>query len=293
MRTETPGPISVVIPALNEEESIGEELRKIKETMDRAGMEYEIIVVDDGSTDNTARIVEEFGYVELIRHDANRGYGEALKTGIRKARNETVVVTDADGTYPVEVIPELCQHMVEYEMVVGARTGPVVRIPFLRRPAKWFLGRVASYLAERRIPDLNSGLRVFKKDVVLHYFPILPPGFSFTMTITLAMITNGHPVKYVPINYHERKGRSKIRPIRDTMSFLLLIIRVITYFNPLRVFLPVSLILLIIGIGLLFFSKLVLHQVMDITVNFILFAAFQVAVLGLLADLIAKKGEMR
>ncbi len=150
--------------------------------MDRAGLEYEIIVVDDGSTDNTARIVEEFDYVELIRHDVNRGYGEALKTGIRRAKFNSIVVTDADGTYPVEVIPELCEHMVEHEMVVGARTGPIVRIPFLRRPAKWFLGRVASYLAERRIPDLNSGLRVFKKDVVLHYFPILPPGFSFTMT---------------------------------------------------------------------------------------------------------------
>ena len=293
MTTERSGPISVVIPALNEEKSIGEELKNIKETMDRAGLEYEIIVVDDGSTDNTARIVEEFDYAELIKHDANRGYGEALKTGIRRAKFNSIVVTDADGTYPVEVIPELCQHMVENEMVVGARTGPVVRIPFLRRPAKWFLGRVASYLAERRIPDLNSGLRVFKKDVVLHYFPILPSGFSFTMTITLAMITNGHPVKYVPINYHERKGRSKIRPVRDTMSFLLLIIRVITYFNPLRVFLPLSLFLFIIGLGVLLFSKLVLHRVMDITVNFILFAAFQVAVLGLLADLVAKKGEMR
>ena len=293
MRSNVSGPVSVIIPALNEEESIGEELRKIKETMDNAGIEYELIVVDDGSTDNTGQIVEEFNHAVFIKHDSNKGYGEALKTGIRKAINETIVVTDADGTYPVEIIPELCRHMVDYEMVVGARTGPVVRIPFIRRPVKWFLCRLASYLAERKIPDLNSGLRAFRKDVVLRYFPILPSGFSFTTTITLAMLTNGHPVKYIPINYHRRKGRSKIRPLRDTMTFLLLIVRVITYFNPLRVFLPVSFILFIIGIGLLFFSKLVLHQVMDITVNFILFAAFQVLVLGLLADLIAKKGEMR
>ncbi len=286
-------PVSVVIPALNEEESIASELTKIKQIMDGSGADYEVIVVDDGSSDNTAKIVEGFGGAELIRHGANRGYGEALKTGIRKAKHNTVVIVDADGTYPVEEIPRLCRHMDENEMVVGARTGESVQVPFLRRPVKWFLGRLASYLARTNIPDLNSGFRVFRKEAVLRYFPILPRGFSFTTTITLAMITNGHPVKYVPVDYHRRKGRSKIRPFHDTMSFLMLIVRVITYFNPLRVFLPISFVLFVAGLGLLFFSKLVLHRVMDITVNFLLFAAFQVMVLGLLADLVAKKGEMK
>ncbi len=286
-------PVSVVIPALNEEESIARELVKIRQVMDETGTEYEIIVVDDGSSDNTAKIAEGFEGAELVRHGANRGYGEALKTGIRKAGYNTVVIVDADGTYPVEEIPRLCRHMDENEMVVGARTGKSVQIPFLRRPVKWCLGRLASYLARPNIPDLNSGLRVFRKDTVLRYFPILPCGFSFTTTITLAMITNDHPVKYIPIDYHRRKGHSKIRPFHDTLSFLMLIVRVITYFNPLRVFLPLSFILFAAGIGLLFFSKLVLHRVMDITVSFFLFAAFQVMVLGLLADLVAKKGEMK
>ncbi len=286
-------PVSVVIPAFNEEESIAGELKKIRETMDRAGVEYEIIVVDDGSTDKTAQIVEELDRVELVKHDSNKGYGEALKTGIRRAKYNTIVITDVDGTYPNEVIPEFFRHMLTHDMVVAGRTGPVVRIPFFRRPAKWFLCRLASYLAETKIPDLNSGLRAFKKDIVLPYFPILPRGFSFTTTITLAMLTSGRSVKYIPINYHERKGRSKIKPLRDTANFLLLIVRVITYFNPLRVFLPLSLLLFIIALGILFYSKLILHQVMDITVIVILVAAFQVAVLGLLADLVAKKGEMR
>ena len=153
----------------------------------------------------------------------------------------SVVITDSDGTYPNDRIPELAAMMTDWDMVVGARTGDEVRVPLVRRPAKWALNMLANVLVETRIPDLNSGLRVFRREVVLRFLPILPNGFSFTTTITLAMLSEGYRVTFVPIDYYARQGRSKIRPVYDTLNFLQLIVRTVLYFNPLRVFLPLSL----------------------------------------------------
>jgi hypothetical protein len=176
-------------------------------------------------------------------------------------------------------------------MVVGARTGETVKIPLLRKPAKKFLNILANYLAGVKIPDLNSGLRAFRKDVARQFFPILPSGFSFTTTITLAMLSNGYRVKYLPINYHQREGRSKIHPIRDTVGFTTLIVRTTLYFNPLKVFMPLAGIVALSAVALLVFSKLVLNRVMDISVIVLLSAALQIAVIGMLADLIDKRGQ--
>jgi len=279
---------SIIIPAYNEEETIGGVLSEVNEVMEKSNWEYEVMVIDDGSSDETGKVAKKRG-TRLISHPRNMGYGAALKTGIRNAKHDTILITDADGTYPAEEIPRLLKEMRDYDMVVGARTGKRVKMPFLRRPAKFFLNRLAGYLSERRIPDINSGLRAFKKDIALKYFHILPAKFSFTTTITLAFLSDDYSVKYLPIDYHRRGGRSKIRPLRDTWAFLLLIIRTIIYFNPLKVLLPLASFLFLLGIAILFYSKFILQQVMDITVILLIVTSLLVALLGLVADLIVKR----
>src|SRR5262249_22502084 len=157
--------------------------------------EHEIIVVDDGSKDKTRRAAEEAGAV-VLRHPRNRGYGASLKTGITVAAYDVICITDADGTYPVERIPELLAELRTADMVVGARTGARVAIPLIRKPAKWVLNRLANYITSTKIPDLNSGLRLFRRDAALQYFHMLPDQFSFTTTITMAMLCDKYAVTY-------------------------------------------------------------------------------------------------
>jgi glycosyltransferase involved in cell wall biosynthesis len=230
--------VSVVIPAFDEEGAIEEGVRSVLSVMGGLGIDFELIVVDDGSSDRTAELSEAAG-AQVLMLPENRGYGAALKAGIARAKHEIIVITDADGTYPAESIPVLLENLGEYDMVVGARIGANVAIPLVRRPAKWFLRRLASYLAGRAIPDLNSGLRVMRKSLVKRFEHLLPSGFSFTTTITLASLCSGALVRYSPIDYHERIGESKIRPTHAA-EFLLLILRTIVYFNPLKVFLPIG-----------------------------------------------------
>jgi len=230
--------VSVVIPAFNEEGAIEESVRGVLSVMGDSGIEFELIVVDDGSSDRTGELSKTAG-AQVLMLPENRGYGAALKAGIARAKHEIIVITDADGTYPAESIPVLLENLGEYDMVVGARIGANVAIPLVRRPAKWFLRRLASYLAGRAIPDLNSGLRVMRKSLVKRFEHLLPSGFSFTTTITLASLCSGALVRYSPIDYHERIGESKIRPTH-AVEFLLLILRTIVYFNPLKVFLPIG-----------------------------------------------------
>jgi glycosyltransferase involved in cell wall biosynthesis len=281
---------SMIIPTYNEEESI------IKTANHLIGMNWkefpEIIVVDDGSEEKVSNLKGlDLEKVKICRHEQNRGYGAALKTGISNARNECIVITDADGTYPTECIPELVEMCEKgnFDMVVGTRVGKNVKIPLIRRPAKWLITKLASYLTGTKIPDLNSGLRVMKKEVVKKYLNILPDGFSFTSTITLAMLTNGYSVEYVPIDYFERKGKSKIRPIRDTLNFIQLVIRTVLYFNPLKIFVPLSLALVLLAFVVLFGSWIFMDKAMDVTFGVILMTAVMVLVIGMLADLIDKR----
>jgi glycosyltransferase involved in cell wall biosynthesis len=276
--------VSIVIPAFNEAEAIGHDLDVIIETMDESGYDYEIIVVDDGSTDNTGEIAAQKG-ARVIRHPVNMGSGAARKTGILQATGEKIVMTDADGTYPNHEIPRLLQHLREYDQVVGARTSEQGTMPWLRAPTKYFIRKLASFLTDMNIPDLNSGLRAFKKDIMLQFLYLLPQGFSCVSTMTLAFLSNGYTIKYLPIEYYKRKGQSKFRPIADTYNFILLVIRIVMYFNPLKIFLPVSLGLL--GLGIL---KLILDfalgrgfKASDIV---IILTAVVVGMMGLLADLI-------
>ena len=272
--------VSVVIPAYNEEDCIVAQVESIKSVMDNTNHNYEIIVVDDGSTDSTAKKVETLD-VNLVSFANNRGYGAALKAGIDKSRSELIVITDADGTYPSEAIPEMLDLAYKYDMIVGSREGKKVNMQLKRKPAKWLLRILASYLAGIHIPDLNSGLRVLKKTYVKRFFYVLPSGFSFTTTITLAFLCNEFQVYYHPINYFKRTGTSKIRPIH-AYYFLLLIIRTIVYFNPLKVFLPLGGILFVAGIGK-FIYDVTLNNLSESAVMGIL-SAIIIWALGLLAD---------
>ena len=208
----------------------------------------EIVVVDDGSTDNTYKLASDTG-VKVIRHPYNKGYGAALKTGIRNAKMDIVLFMDADGQHQPRDIKKILSYIEEYDMVVGARTKKS-KISLLRRPGKKILSITANYLAGMKIPDLNSGFRAIKKEIVMKYMHILPDTFSITTTITLAAITEGYNIKYIPIETSKGLGTSKIKPFRDGFNFILLIIRAITYFNPQKVFFPISIALF--GIGLVF-----------------------------------------
>lgn len=244
-RSEGKG-ISVVVPAFNEEASVGAEVEAISRVLSRSDTSFEIIVVDDASTDRTSRIAM-LGGARVFRHTENRGYGAAIKTGIRGARYDTIVITDADGTYPADQIPQLIEKLETADMVVGARIGKEVHIPLVRRPAKWLLGRLAQHIAGCPIPDLNSGLRAFRRQVMEPYFPMLSNRFSFTTTSTLALLGDDCQVVYHTINYYPRIGVSKIRP-HHFMDFVILVLRMAMLFQPLKVFVPLAAASIAVGV---------------------------------------------
>ncbi len=290
----TESALSIIIPAYNEEAGIASMLDHLLEVSADFPLDaVEIIIVDDGSQDSTAQIVQSYDreQVRLLQHTQNQGYGAALKTGIRQASHEVLCIIDADNTYPAERIPDLYSDMHTHsaDMVVGARTGENVHIPLIRRPAKAFLRSLASYVAETSIPDLNSGLRLFRRDIVLRFFNLLPNQFSFTTTITLAMLVNSYHLRYVSINYAARTGRSKIKPVRDTLNFIQLVLRIALYFSPLRFFIPLSVLLILIGIVWGVMSAVVFGRFADASTLVILMSAFQFAGIGLLAELINKR----
>jgi glycosyltransferase involved in cell wall biosynthesis len=272
--------LTILIPAFNEEAAIAQEIDRIHQVMKEAALRYEVLVVDDGSKDDTAKIAQAKG-CRVIRHPRNLGYGASLKRGFREAKSELVVITDADGTYPPEDIPRLVNESQHYDMVVAARTGNNVRIPFVRRAPKWFLRVLASYLAGVAIPDLNSGLRLIRRSHVRRFAHILPSGFSFTTTISLAYLCNELTVGYIPIDYKERIGSSKVR-WSHAYTFLMLILRVTVLFNPLKVFLPLGMFVFLVGLGK-FGYDVTLMNLSESAVMCIL-AAVIIWAVGLLAD---------
>lgn len=292
--------VSVVIPAYDEEAAIGPQVRSVRDALATAGIVHEIIVVDDGSDDGTAAAAAAEG-VRLIRSAENRGYGASLKTGIRAASHDVIAITDADGTYPSDAIATLVQLLDTSDMAVGARTGSHVRIPWVRRPAKWMLGWLANRITAQRIPDLNSGLRVFRKSVVEQYIPILSDRFSFTSTVTIAFMADGYRVVYSPIDYYERVGQSKITP-KHFMEFVILVLRLAMLFQPLRVFVPFAL-----GMGGLGVVKVVLdvvaffprhesgdwslwyNAVLSTSAMLFLLTALQLLLVGMVADAVLRK----
>ena len=280
--------ISVIIPAFNEEKNIKKVIGQISNLKIK---NLDIIVVDDGSTDRTSNVLSSIKGITVLRHEVNRGYGASLKGGIKKSSSEYIMIIDADCTYPVESIPELLRHLNSYDMVVGARTGEIVKTPFFRKPAKWFLKHFAQYLTKSKIPDLNSGLRIFRREIALRFMNLFPDGFSFTTTLTIACLTNDFRIKYIPINYYERKGKSKIHPVKDLVGFTNLIFRLTIFFRPLNVFMPISAILFIAGM-LKLIRDFVLFRYFGLGGATAILAAIQIAFMGMLAELIIKRTNL-
>ena len=285
--------VSVIVPVYNEEKAIGQTVRDIQAAMGSSQREWELLCVDDGSSDGTAGILKEMPGVTVIRHARNQGYGTALKTGIRKAKGDTIAIIDADGTYPIKDFPKLVEKLYkgEHDMVVGARTKAGAKVPLTRRPGKAIITALAAFLVGQRIPDLNSGMRVFKKDLAEKFWHLLPAKWSFTVTITLAALTNGYSVWYEPIDYYERVGESTVNFSRGLFqsfpNFISLIIRIVTYFKPLRFFAIPSLLFLIVGAINLVRTLIFERNITDASMLLIV-VGIQIGLMGLIADLIVK-----
>ena len=246
--------VTIILPCYNEEGHVIAEVDRIARAMDDSGYSYELLAIDDGSTDQTLAKLHEaaprFPQLEVVPMPRNGGSGVVRRIGTQRARGEIVAWTDADMTYPNERIPELVRVLEKDPMVdqvVGARTSEQGTYKLLRVPAKWLIRKFAERLSGRRIPDLNSGMRAFRREVALPYLRLLPPGFSCVTTITLAFLSNNHEIQYVPIEYAQRAGRSKFKFVSDAYKYILQILRMIMYFNPLKVLMPLALTLLGVG----------------------------------------------
>ena len=282
--------VSIVIPVYNEENAIVPVIHETKQAMDQTSYAYEILVVDDGSSDATPEKAKAEG-VRLLQRPQRRGSGTARRNGIEAARGEIVVMIDGDGSYQASDIPRLLSYFPQYDQVNGARQTEEGTMKWLRAPAKYFIRKLACYLSHTNIPDLNTGLKAFKRSIMLRYLWVLPDGFSCVSTMTLAFLCNGYDVTWVPAGYRKRIGQSKFHPVWDTASYMLTVIRMIIYFKPLSVLLPASFLLLCLalakGIHSIWFSTGRLGFFELITSM----TAVLIAVLALIADLIVAQGR--
>ena len=280
--------VSVVLPVYNERGHLRAEIDRVRAALEASPYTFEIIVVDDGSDDGSEQDLPLIDGIRLIRHSKNRGSGTARRTGTTAARGRVVVWTDVDMTYPNDLIPELVAQLDGCDHVVGARRTEQGTKRMVRVPAKWFIRRLASYLTETDIPDLNSGLRAFRRDVAMQYVHHLPPGFSCVTTLTMSFLSNGYTVKYVPIDYFPRAGKSKFHWRRDTTRYLMQVVRMTLSYNPLKVFLPVGLTLLLVGLAKLVYDWIDKDFRLAANTLLILLAALQGIAVGLLADLVVR-----
>ncbi len=239
--------VTIILPVYNEVEHLREEIDRIRTAMDASEYSYEIIVVDDGSTDGSGEVAATIGDVRVMRFLQNRGSGSARKAGTAAARGRVTVWTDVDMTYPNDTIPQLVKELDGYDQVVGARRTEEGTMKGLRVPAKWFIRRLASFLTQTKIPDLNSGFRAFRTDVARQYIRHLPAGFSCVTTMTMTFLSGGYSVKYIPIDYAKRAGESKFHPVKDTRRYGTQVVRMVLSYSPLRIFLPVGFALLTLG----------------------------------------------
>jgi glycosyltransferase involved in cell wall biosynthesis len=287
--------VTIVLPCYNERDHVLDEVERICKAMDASGLTYELLAIDDASTDDTLALLEDalprYPHMRLMPFRRNGGSGTARRIGTLDARGEVVVWTDADMTYPNERIPELVTMLLDdptYDQVVGARTSEEGSHKFLRVPAKWVIRKIAERLSNSSIPDLNSGLRAFRRSVSLPYLRLLPPGFSCVTTITLAFLSNQHDIKYVPIDYAKRSGRSKFHFVKDAYRYILQVLRMVMYFNPLKVLMPLALWLLVIGVAKGVYDMVVHPVRFSVNTVLIFITGMLIAALALLADLIVR-----
>jgi polyisoprenyl-phosphate glycosyltransferase len=280
--------VSVVLPVYNERGHLRQEIDRIRAALTASPYSFELIVVDDGSDDGSEVDLAAIDGIRLLRHPRNRGSGAARRTGTTAARGRVVVWTDVDMTYPNDEIPQLVKELDGFDHVVGARRTEEGTVRFLRVPAKWFIRKLASYLTETDIKDLNSGLRAFRRDVAMQYVHHLPKGFSCVTTLTMSFLSNGYSVKYVPIDYFPRAGKSKFHWWHDTKRYLLQVVRMTLSYNPLKVFLPIGGALLLLGLVKLGIDWRQRDFRLASNTLLIFLAALQSITVGLLADLIVR-----
>lgn len=290
MRTYEPDTcdISVVLPIYNEKGHLRAEIDRIRASLEASKYTFEIIVVDDGSNDGSEAELPQIAGITLLTHRHNQGSGAARRTGTTAARGRVVVWTDVDMTYPNDRIPELVDSMEGWDHIVGWRQTEEGTHKLLRTPAKWLIRKLASYLSETDIKDLNSGLRAFRRDVAMQYVHELPKGFSCVTTLTMSFLGGGYSLGFTPIEYFPRAGRSKFHWLRDTRRYILQVIRMTLSYNPLKVFLPFGGLLFAIGLVKLGFDWSSRDFRLSTNTLLIFFAALQVTTLGLLADLVVR-----
>ncbi len=278
--------LSVIIPVYNEEKIVGQVIEDLKKELIKIPeLEYEIVAINDASTDKSEIAIKSITEIQLISHKQNKGYGASLKTGIKNAKFDWILIIDADGTYPTNSISELLRYVPEYDMVVGARK---TYRPFYGKPAKWFLNKFASYLTESRVIDLNSGMRIFKKEIPLNFWRLFPERFSFSSTLTMTCLTNNYSLKNVKIDYLKRNGKSKLKPIKSFKRFSSLIVKLALYFRPLKVFIPLSFVLFFTALIVFVYSAIFMPKVLDVTTAILMISGIQMLAIGMMADLIVK-----
>jgi glycosyltransferase involved in cell wall biosynthesis len=285
--------VSVVLPIYNEVEHVEQEILRIRTALDASTYTYEIVVVDDGSSDGSTDVLRQIPGIHLIAFAQNRGSGSARRAGTQASRGKVVVWTDADMTYPNTEIPALVKELEGFDQVVGARRTEEGTMKALRVPAKWFIRKLASYLVETNIPDLNSGFRAFRRDVGAQFLHMLPKGFSCVTTMTMSFLANGYSTKHVPIDYYERSGRSKFHWWRDTQQYILQVFRLVMSYDPLRVFVPLGIVLGVLAVGKLGYDLAAHPFRVAVDTLVILFAAFQIFAIGLVADLVVRTNRPR
>lgn len=286
---------SIIIPCYNEGMAIAATIREILDQLDHESCrDTEVIVVNDGSSDSSGLVLQELSQkllderLRVVEHRRNLGYGAALKTGIRRSQADYICITDADGTYPNRRIPELLRKAANHDMVVGARVGEDVTYSRLRSIPKMMLIPWVSFLCGGNVPDINSGLRVFRRDIALRFLNLLPDGFSFTTTLTICLLRNRHDVVFVPISYKKRIGKSHIQPIRDTLRFVQLIGRTGMYFAPIRLLAPVGALLGLLFVASACYDAFILSDLTDKTILFAV-SSLNVFMFAMLADMIDKR----
>ncbi len=281
-----PRSVSVVIPAYNERENIASVLEEILSRLRLIEeVEWEVIVIDDGSQDGMAEVIAEFEEVKLLRHPYNCGYGASLKSGILAAKGEVVVAMDADGQHNPDDLTRLLDNMGEYAMSCGSRVASS-GVPRLRRPGKWILSRMMNYLARRRIPDINCGYRALRRDIISRYLHLCSDRYSFSMSSTLALLSEGHFIRFIDIKCRSRQGAESQVKFSSGFDAFLTLLRSTIVFHPFRVFMPISSAFAVVGTGSLVYD-LCTFNISDTTVLLLVSTLF-IFLFGLVSDQIAR-----
>lgn len=287
---QNPPAISIIIPVFNEEKTVSEVLETLHRNILNLNITFELIVVNDGSTDKTKDILSEVSYIKLVSHKINRGYSTALKTGIEHSSYDWILTMDADGSHPAHQIPDLLAQTSEYDLIIGARTGENAYDTVARGTGRKIITAFAQYISKTKIPDINSGFRLFKKELARKFWHLFPDGFSFSTTLTVASHVAHYAVTYVPIDTYKRKGgKSTIKPFRDFGGFFSIVLRLAIYFKPLRVFIPLSAFFMAAALITLISGYILRQGILDATFAILMMTAIQTFIFGLIAEMIVKR----